>query len=61
MQNSKESWLIEYLLNSKFLFNPADLEEKISGMTATQIINAMEAAKTLQTDLNNTPLGRELL
>lgn len=60
MQNTKEEWLVNYLLSNGVLINPVDLEEKISGMTATQILKAMEAARTLQSDLSNTPLGREL-
>lgn len=60
METTKEQWLINYILTNGFLFNSTDLEKHISGMTASQIIQAMDIAKTLQTDLTSTPLGKEL-
>jgi nickel-dependent lactate racemase len=62
METSKQEWLIKYILVNGFIFNnPLELQKKISGMTATDIIKAMEKAKNMQDKLQSTTLGRELL
>lgn len=61
MKENKQTILINYLL--KYNFNvpsPIDLQKTISGMTAEQIIQAMEIAKDIQSKLMSTSLGREL-
>jgi hypothetical protein len=61
MENVKQEWLVNYLLNHGFVVkNTTELQEKISGMTAHDIIKAMETAKSMQDKLKSTPLGREL-
>jgi hypothetical protein len=61
MNTIKQEWLVNYLLNNGFLVkNTTELQEKISGMTADDIIKAMETAKIMLDGLNSTPLGREL-
>ena len=62
MQTSKQEWLINYLISFGFIvLNTEELQNRISGMTANQIIEAMEAAKTIRENLENSPLGKELL
>lgn len=61
MNTTKQDWLVNYLINNGFsVKNTLELQEKINGMTATQIIEAMETAKTIRENLDSTPLGREL-
>lgn len=61
MNKTKQEWLINYLLMHGFLVrNTKELQDQISGMTANDIISAMETAKSIQDKLNSTPLGREL-
>lgn len=60
MKTQKE-WLVNHLLNTNFnLTNTDDLIEKISGMTAKEIIDSMEMAKNISDRLNSTSLGKEL-
>lgn len=62
MDTSQQEWLINYLLTNGFLVkNTDELQSKISGMTANQIIQAMEMAKSLREGLEASPLGKELL
>jgi hypothetical protein len=61
MTQTKEEFLIDYLIKNNFSATSSkDLEKAISGMTAQQIIKAMEIAKNIQTNLNATSLGKEL-
>lgn len=61
MSKKQQDWLTEHLINSKFnLENTEDLIKKISGMTAQEIIESMEAAKLISDRLNSTSLGKEL-
>lgn len=61
MDKTKQEWLTRYLLNHGFSVSlDIELESRISGMTAEQIIVAMETAKKLMDNLNATSLGREL-
>lgn len=61
MDKTKQEWLTKYLLNCGFTVSAdVDLQSQISGMTAQQIIVAMETAKKLMDNLNATSLGREL-
>jgi hypothetical protein len=61
MDQAKQTLLIDYLVKHNFNI-PAnvDLQKTISGMTAQQIIQAMEIAKDIQSRLMSTSLGREL-
>lgn len=58
---TKEEWLKNYLVSCDFNI-PAEsnLQEKLSGLTALQIVQAMEDAKKILDKLKKTPLGREL-
>jgi hypothetical protein len=58
---TKQEWLKNYLVGCNFNI-PAEsnLQEKLSGLTAVQIVQAMEDAKKQLDKLNKTPLGREL-
>lgn len=61
MNTAKQDWLVNYLINNGFCVkNTLELQERINGMTASQIIDAMETAKTIRENLDSTPLGREL-
>lgn len=61
MNTTKQEWLVGYLVNHGFVVkNTLELQQKIAGMTAQDIIKAMEIAKNIQEELNSTPLGREL-
>jgi hypothetical protein len=58
----KQEWLVDYLLRNNFnIVNTLELQKKISGMTSTQILDAMKQAKELQQNLASTELGKELL
>ena len=61
MEQTKQTMLIDYLVKHNFNI-PAnvDLQKTISGMTAQQIVQAMEIAKDIQSRLMTTSLGREL-
>jgi hypothetical protein len=62
METKQQEWLINYLVNHNFTVDNAnELQKKISGMTASQIIEAMKIARDLQEKLGSTALGRELL
>ena len=58
---TKEEWLKNYLVSCDFNI-PAEsnLQEKLSGLTALQIVQAMEDAKKILDKLKKTSLGREL-
>jgi len=61
MTSKKEEWLTNYLITHKFgVVDYEELQRMISGMTAGQIINAMEVAKQIQDRLSSTSLGKEL-
>lgn len=61
MNTKKQDWLTDYLINHNFSVpNTEELQERISGMTAQQIIEAMESAKQIQDRLSSTSLGKEL-
>lgn len=58
---TKQEWLKNYLVGCNFdIPAGSDLQEKLSGLTAVQIVQAMEDAKKLLDKLNKTSLGREL-
>jgi len=62
MQTEQQKRLVTYLVDNNFATEDyAKLLSLISGMTAGQIIEAMEQAKQLQKELSSTGLGRELL
>lgn len=57
----KHDSLVEYLIKYNFkILDSEELQKKISGMTAKDIISAMEYAEKIKTSLNSTSLGREL-
>lgn len=61
MNTKKQEWLTDYLVNHNFsVVNTDELQEQISGMTAEQIIQAMESARKIQDMLSSTSLGKEL-
>jgi hypothetical protein len=61
MNNDKQNWLTNYLINCNFnVSDCVDLQNKLTGMTAQQIIEAMEKAHKIISSLNSTSLGREL-
>jgi hypothetical protein len=61
MDSFKQKWLVDFLVNNGFVVkNSNELQEKISGMTADDIIQAMSKAKDIQDNLRATSLGREL-
>lgn len=61
MNTKKQEWLTDYLVNHNFsVVNTEELQENISGMTAEQIIQAMESARKIQESLSSTLLGKEL-
>lgn len=62
MNTSQQDWLVSYLLTHGFMvMNTEELQTRISGMTALQIIEAMERAKNIKDQLQLSPLGKELL
>lgn len=61
MKIQKEITLTDYLLKCNFsVKDTLELQKMIAGMTADQIIGAMESAKKIQDQLNSTSLGKEL-
>jgi len=63
---SKHQDLVEFLVNINFDFvktaeESSKIHKKISGMTAGEIIKCMEEAKVILKELQNTPVGKELL
>jgi hypothetical protein len=58
---TKQEWLKNYLVGCNFnIPAESDLQEKLRGLTAVQIVQAMEDAKKQLDKLNKTSLGREL-
>lgn len=58
---AKQDWLVNYVINNGFLVsNSKELERYISGMTANDIIEALEKALAIRQKLSETSLGREL-
>jgi hypothetical protein len=58
---TKQEWLKNYLVGCNFdIPAESNLQEKLAGLTALQIVQAMEDAKKQLDRLNKTPLGREL-
>lgn len=61
MNIQKIDELTKYLVNYNFnVIDPKGLEKLISGMTAEQILKAMNLAKEIQENLNSSTLGKEL-
>lgn len=58
---SKQVWLVNYVINNGFLAsNSKELESYISGMTANDIIEALDKALSIRQKLSESSLGREL-
>lgn len=61
MSQKQQDWLVHHLVSNGFSeVEISVLESKISGMTAIEIIDAMETAKKIRDTLNSTLLGKEL-
>jgi hypothetical protein len=53
--------LVDYLIKYNFkITDSEELQKKISGMTAKEIISAMEDAEVIKRNLCSTSLGKEL-
>lgn len=60
--DTRQKELVSYLIKNTFnVADYKDLDRRISGMTANQIIEAMEEAKQLIEKLKSSSLGRELM
>ena len=58
---AKQDWLVNYVINNGFLAsNSKELEKYVSGMTANDIIEALEKALAIRQKLSESSLGREL-
>jgi hypothetical protein len=58
---TKQDWLKNYLVGCDFnIPEESNLQEKLAGLTALQIVQAMEDAKKILDKLKKTTLGREL-
>lgn len=58
---TKQEWLKNYLVVCDFnIPEGSNLQERLTGLTALQIVQAMEDAKKLLDSLKKTSLGREL-
>lgn len=58
---SKQEWLVNYVVSNGFLVsNSKELESYISGMTANDIIEALDKALSIRQKLSESSLGREL-
>jgi hypothetical protein len=61
MSSSQMEWLRDYLVQYGFnVPEVVDLQTKISGMSADEIITAMEQAKLICDRLKDSSLGKEL-
>jgi Uri superfamily endonuclease len=65
VESHKQKWLVDYLVNTSFVETGVipkneQLEEKISGMTADDIIQSILKARDIQENLKASSLGREL-
>jgi len=61
MSQKQQDWLVDYLVSHNFNVEDSDkLIDKITGMTAQDILSAMEKAKVINDRLNSTSLGKEL-
>jgi hypothetical protein len=59
--NKQQEWLTNYIISNNFnIVDSDELQNKISGMTSSQIIQAMEIAKKILDSLGSTSVGREL-
>jgi hypothetical protein len=58
---TKQEWLKNYLISCDFHI-PAEnnIQDRLSGLTAIQIVQAMEDAKKILDKLKKTSLGKEL-
>jgi hypothetical protein len=61
MSQKQQDWLVHHLVSNGFCdLDMQTLEDRVSGMTAIEIIDAMEEAKLIRDRLNSTLLGKEL-
>jgi hypothetical protein len=59
--NKQQEWLTNYIISNNFnIVDSDELQNKISGMTSSQILQAMEIAKKILDSLGSTSVGREL-
>ena len=58
---TKQEWLKNYLISCDFhIPTENNIQERLSGLTAIQIVQAMEDAKKILDKLKKTSLGKEL-
>ena len=58
---TKQEWLKNYLISCDFHITAENnIQERLSGLTAIQIVQAMEDAKKILDKLKKTSLGKEL-
>ena len=56
----KEEALLNYLIDVTSNFNSTHVNEIITGMSATEILDIMDRAITIKNKLESTALGKEL-
>lgn len=59
MNYTSQEKLINYLINTDTPVNE-EIDYVIAGMTAQEIITALEVVKNIRSNLNSSSLGREL-
>lgn len=58
---TKQDQLVNYVVTNGFLVtNSKEIEKYVSGMTANEIIDALEKALSIKQSLSQSSLGREL-
>jgi hypothetical protein len=62
VETSKQQWLINYLITRNFeVDNHSEIASKISGMTASEVVDALKKAEEIRRNLASSGLGQELL
>jgi hypothetical protein len=59
MNYTSQEKLINYLINTDTPVNE-EIDYVIAGMTAQEIVTALEVVKNIRSNLNSSSLGREL-
>lgn len=58
--NKQQEWLVNYLLNNHNYYDTPELDNRVNGMSADQLIKVLDIVRELRNELDKTPLGREL-
>ena len=58
--NKQQEWLVNYLLNNHNHYDTPELDNRVNGMSADQLIKVLDIVRELRNELDKTPLGREL-